>query len=145
MDSCKREEIRAVIANAANVYVASVDENGYPNVKAMFACMQEGSVFHYMSTNYSSKRTQQFLKNDKCSIYYCEEQSFKGVMLTGHMEVCTDHETKALIWKDSDVMYYPKGVDDPDYCVFKFVAEKGNYYHGLTNIDFDIEELEQEK
>lgn len=141
MDCNIKEEIKAVIANAANVFVASVDENGYPNVKAMFARMQEGVVFHYMSTNYSSKRTQQFLKNDRCSIYYCEEQSFKGVMLTGHMEVCTDHETKALIWKDSDVMYYSQGVDDPDYCVFKFVAEKGNYYHGLTNIDFDITQL----
>ena len=63
-------------------------------------------------------------------------------MLVGHIEVCTDHETKALIWKDRDIMYYPQGVDDPDYCVYKFVAEKGNYYHGLTNIDFDISELE---
>lgn len=141
MDHCKREEIRAVIANAATVYVASVDENGYPCVKAMSARMQEGMVFHYMSTNYSSKRTRQFLKNDRCSIYYCEEQSYKGVMLTGHMEVCTDHETRTLIWNDRDVMYYPQGVDDPDYCVFKFVAERGNYYHGLSNIDFDIEEL----
>lgn len=142
MDCNIKEEIRAVIANASNVFVASIDENGYPNIKAMMARMQEGIVFHYMSTNYSSKRTQQFLKNDRCSIYYCEERSFKGIMLTGHIEVCTDHETKALIWQDRDVMYYPQGVDDPDYCVFKFVAEKGNYYHGLKNIDFDIEELE---
>ena len=33
------------------------------------------------------------------------------------------------------------GVDDPDYCVYRFVAEKGNYYHGLQNIDFDVSEL----
>ena len=38
-------------------------------------------------------------------------------------------------------MYYPEGVDDPDYCVLKFTAEKGNYYHGLKNTDFIIEDL----
>lgn len=141
MDCHKIKEMKAVIANAATVYVSSIDENGYPNIKAMFACMQDGMVFHYMSTNYSSRRTQQFLHNNKCSIYYCDESTCKGVMLTGHIEVCTDHETKAMIWKDTDIIYYPQGVDDPDYCVYRFVAEKGNYYHGLENVDFRIEEL----
>ena len=140
MEHGKKEEITAVISNAANVYVSSIDENGYPNVKAMFARMQDG-VYHYMSTNYSSRRTKHFLENNKCSIYYCDEQSFKGVKLLGHIEVCTGHETKALIWEEEDRIYYPQGVDDPDYCVYKFTAEKGNYYHELQTIDFDIDEL----
>ena len=142
MELNKKEEIKAVIANASNVFVASMDEKGYPNIKAMIARRQEGAACHYMSTNYSSKRIQQFLRNDKCSIYYCDEPSYKGVMLLGHIEICTDHETKALIWEDGDIMYYSQGVDDPDYCVCRFVAEKGNYYHGLMNMDFDISELE---
>lgn len=140
MERTKKEEINAVISNAANVFVSSIDENGWPNVKAMFARMQDG-MYHYMSTNYSSRRTHHFLKNSKCSIYYCDEQDFKGVMLLGHIEICTDHETKALIWKEEDRIYYPQGIDDPDYCVYRFKAEKGNYYHGLQNIDFDIDEL----
>lgn len=142
MNNRTKQQITAVITKAANVYVASVDSEGYPNIKAMFARRQDGIAVHYMSTNFSSKRTQQFLQNDKCSIYYCEERSYKGVMLTGRMEVCTDHETKAMIWKPGDRLYYPKGVDDPDYCVYRFIAEKGNYYHGLKNIDFSIEEFD---
>ncbi len=142
MEKSKKEEIKSVIANAANVFVASVDENGYPNIKAMFARMQEGAC-HYMSTNYSSRRTRQFLKNSKCSIYYCDEKAYKGVMFLGHIEVCTDHDAKALLWEDRDTIYYPQGVDDPDYCVYRFVAERGNYYHGLQNMDFDISELEE--
>ena len=142
MNAEKKKEIRDLIANAANVYVSSIDENGYPNVKAMFARMQDGARYHYMSTNYSSRRTRQFLKNNKCSIYYCSETTYQGVMLTGHMEVCTDHDTKAMIWKDSDLIYYRQGVDDPDYCVYRFVAEHGNYYHGLENIDFSVEEFQ---
>jgi general stress protein 26 len=31
---------------------------------------------------------------------------------------------KKMIWKDSDEMYYPKGLTDPDYCVVKFDARR---------------------
>ena len=71
MDSAKRKAIQEVIAKASNVYVSSIDDNGFPNIKAMFARMQ----------------------------------------------------------------------DDPDYCVYRFVAEKGNYCQGLVNVDFEICEL----
>lgn len=141
MDIAKKEEVKAVVNGAANVYVSSVDEKGYPNIKAMFARKSDNMKYHYMSTNYSSKRTKQFLANDKCSIYYCDEKSYKGVMLTGHMEVCTDYDTKSMLWEEGDVIYYPKGIEDPDYCVYRFVADRGNYYHGLSNIDFEIDEL----
>ncbi|NLL41735.1 MAG: hypothetical protein GX251_00150 [Firmicutes bacterium] len=43
-----------------------------------------------------------------------------------------------MLWVDGCEKYYPKGVDDPDYTVMKFTATRGNYYHGLKNIDFDI-------
>ena len=35
-------------------------------------------------------------------------------------------------------MYYPKGVNDPDYCVLKFTAEKGRYYSNFRSEDFLI-------
>lgn len=124
------------------VRIAQVAEGKIqPSRPGVIVTISHLKCIHYMSTNYSSRRTGQFLQNKKCSIYYCDESSYKGVMLTGRMEVCTDHETKALIWKDSDRIYYPEGVDDPDYCVFRFTADKGNYYHGLENTDFTIEEF----
>ncbi len=38
-------------------------------------------------------------------------------------------------------MYYPKGVDDEDYCVYKFTADTVNYYYGLSNVTLSVEEL----
>lgn len=35
-------------------------------------------------------------------------------------------------------MYYSRGVTDPDYCVLKFTAEKGRYYHNFKSEDFAI-------
>lgn len=62
-------------------------------------------------------------------------------MLTGTVEVCTDQYHKELLWRDGFEIYYPQGVTDEDYCVLKFTAVCGNYYHKLENYSFSIEEV----
>lgn len=63
----------------------------------------------------------QFLKNSNASIYfYCKGLiKYTGVMLVGKMEVSTDLETKNMIWRKGDNMFYKKGVTDMDYCDLK--------------------------
>ena len=135
-----KKEINALVENAKNVYVSSVDENGYPNTKAMLSLQRDGLGIHYFSTNVSSKRVAQFMKNPKACIYYCDEPAYHGLMLTGTMQVCTDSYHKELLWREGFECYYPKGVTDDDYCVFKFTAEKGRYYPGSRET-FEIREL----
>ena len=137
-----QSEIRALRENSPVAYVASVNEEGYPQVKAMVVLERESLKVHYFSTNTSSKRVGQFLKHPKASVYYCQTAgAFKGALFTGTIEVCTDHDTKALLWDDESWTYYPKGVDDEDYCVYKFTAETVNYYQGLHNTTLSIEDL----
>lgn len=133
-------EIKSLVENAKNVYVSSVDENGYPNTKAMLSLQRDGLNIHYFSTNVSSKRVSQFKQNPKACIYYSDEPAYKGFMLTGTMEVCTDTYHKELLWREGFEQYYPKGVTDDDYCVYKFIAEKGRYFPGSSET-FCIEEL----
>lgn len=135
-----REEITALVENAKTAYVASVDKNGYPQIKAMLSVQHDGLFLHYFSTNLSSRRAGQFRENPKASVYFCDEEQFKGLLLTGKVEVMTDHEHKAMLWQEGDEMYYPDGVDTEDYCVYKFTAHKANYYHGLDNMDFTEED-----
>ena len=54
------------------------------------------------------------------------------------MEVLTDQDSKTMIWKKGDTMFYKNGVTDPDYCVLKFTATKGRYYCDLKTESFDI-------
>lgn len=122
-------------------YVGSVNEAGFPQIKGMLVFEHGDMKIQYFSTNTSSKRVGQFLKNPKACVYYCDETNFAGALFTGAMEVCTDHETKAMLWRDGDEIYYPKGVDDEDYCVYKFTAETVNYYHELSNVTLPIEQL----
>ncbi len=124
-------------------FIASVDEEGFPNIKAMFVPRKiEGNCFYY-STNTSAMRSQQFIKNPKASIYFFSKGRFKyeGIMLTGTMEVLQDDKTKQEIWCTGDTMYYKQGVTDPDYCVLKFTAIKGRHYCDLKTESFDIEDL----
>lgn len=97
-----KEEMTAFIQKQKTAFVASVDEEGFPNIKAMFMPRKiEGNCF-YFSTNTSSMRAQQFLKNEKASIYFYQRSRYRyeGLMLTGKMEVLQDPETQALHHRD---------------------------------------------
>lgn len=121
--------------------ICSVDENGCPNVKAMLKPRKmNGMREFYFSTNTSSLRAKQFLSNPNASIYFYHKGLIKytGVMLVGRMEVLTDQETKDMIWRKGDTMFYKKGVTDPDYCVLKFTAQSGRYYCDLKTESFEV-------
>lgn len=136
-----KSEIINLRENSPFAYLASVNETGYPQIKAMQVLETNALRVHYFSTNTSTKRVEQFLKNPKASVYYCNTEQVKGALFTGTIEVCTDHDTKALLWNDNSWQYYPKGIDDEDYSVYKFTAEAVNYYYKLSNITISIDEL----
>lgn len=139
-----REHIIEFIQGQKTAFVGSVDEEGFPNVKAMFTPRKiEGNCF-YFSTNTSSMRSRQFMENAKASIYFYNRGRFKyeGIMLTGTMEVLQDDGIKREIWCTGDTVYYKQGVTDPDYCVLKFTAVKGRRYCDLKSESFNMEDLE---
>lgn len=136
-----KEYIHEFIGKQKTAMIASVDEDGFPNIKAMFTPRKiEGNCF-YFTTNTSSMRTQQYLKNPKASIYFYKRGrfSYEGIMLIGMMEVLQNQEIKEEIWQPGDTMYYKEGVSDPDYCVLKFTAAKGRRYYGGGKSEFMTE------
>ena len=136
-----KSEIRKLREDSAVAYVGSINKEAYPQIKCMLVLEHGSMQIQYFSTNLSSKRTGQFLENPRASVYYSDETKFKGALFTGTMEVCTDHDTKAFLWREGFEMYYPKGVDDEDYCVLRFTAHTVNYYNGLKNTTLPADEL----
>ena len=110
-----KEQLIEFIQKQKVALIASVDEEGFPNMKAKFFQLN--------------------MENPKASIYFYNKGRFKyeAVMLTGIMEVLQDEEIKREIWRDGDTMYYKQGVSDPDYCVLKFTAERGRHYCNFIN------------
>ena len=119
--------------------IGSVDVDGFPNTKAMLPPRKrEGIKIFYFTTNTSSNRVAQYRNNPKACVYFYDKRFFRGVMLRGVMEVLEDSDSKELIWRDGDTMYYPKGVTDPDYCVLRFTASAGRYYANFKSEDFSV-------
>lgn len=136
------KKIKRFIAKRKVSFICSIDSDNYPNVKAMLKPRKiNGLKEFYFSTNTSSMRVRQYKENPNASIYFFKKGliNYVGVMLKGKMEVLTDQDTKTMIWKKGDTMFYKNGVTDPDYCVLKFTADKGRYYCNLKTENFDIE------
>lgn len=122
-------------------FICSMDENGFPNVKAMLKPRKISDLKEfYFSTNTSSLRVKHFQNNPNASIYFYHKGLIKytGVMLVGKMEVLTDQGTKDMIWRRGDTMFYKKGITDPDYCVLRFTAQSGRYYCDLKTESFEV-------
>lgn len=135
------EQIAEFIRKQKVAFICSIDRDGFPNVKAMLKPRKiNGLREFYFTTNTSSMRVKQYLSDPKASIYFYRKGliRYTGVMLKGKMEVLTDQETKDMIWRKGDTMFYKGGVTDPDYCILKFTAECGRYYCDLKTEDFEV-------
>ena len=120
-------------------FVASVDVDGFPNLKAMLAPRRRvGLREFWFTTNTSSMRVAQYRVNPKASIYFADQRFFRGVMLRGRMEVLEDAAIKEMVWREGDTQYYSLGVTDPDYCVLHFTAQDGRYYANFSSKDFQV-------
>lgn len=125
----KPEILEALVCRRQTALIGSVDGEGYPTMKAMLAPrVREGLRVFYFTTNTSSMRVAQYRRDRRAAVYFCDEQTFEGLLLRGEMEVLEDAASRRLIWRDGDTEYYPGGVDDPDYCVLRFTARDGRYY-----------------
>ena len=121
-------------------FISSVDVEGYLCTKAMLSPrVREGIKTFYFTTNTFSLRVAHYKSNPKASIYFCDAEGFKGMMLRGTMEVLTDTASKEMIWRDGDEEYYPGGVTDPNFCVLKFTAIDGRFYSDYFPRSFVIE------
>lgn len=135
------KKIETLIKKQKVCFICSVDEENYPNVKAMLQPRKrKGLTEFYFSTNTSSMRVKHYQNHAEASIYFYKKGFIRylGIMLKGKMEILTNQEIKNEIWKKGDSIYYKKGVTDPDYCVLKFTAIKGRYYCNLHTEDFEV-------
>ncbi|ERI92387.1 pyridoxamine 5'-phosphate oxidase family protein [Clostridiales bacterium oral taxon 876 str. F0540] len=134
-------ESNELVENSKIVMVGTNGENSYPNIKAMMRLKHDGLKKFWLSTNTSTKRLQVLKRDNKACLYFVDEDKFAGLMLVGTIEVLQDRASKEMLWSDGCEIYYPLGIDDPDYSVFCFTTEWGNYYRHLKNVNFKAEDI----
>ena len=134
-----KNQILEFISEQKTAFIGSVNEQGYPVIRAMLAPRKIDGNDIYFSTNTSSNKIKQFTANNKACVYFYKRGRFKyqGISITGNMQFCTDQPTKDMILSVGDKLFYKKGVTDPDYCVLKFTCKKAEYF-----CDFKIQTIE---
>ena len=134
-----QKELEPFPDEAGLSFVGSADDGGFPQVKAMLAPRgREGLRVFRFSTNASSMRVAQFRRNGAACLYFCDPRTFRGLLLTGTMEVLEDAASRRLVWREGDERYYPGGVDGPDCCALRFTARTGRYYCDFHSENFEI-------
>jgi len=137
LDEVKKASLE--LANRSNIAMLSTNgDEGYPNTKAMIKVRNDELTTIWFSTNTSSKRVSQLLRDPKANVYFVDTENWEGLMLVGEVEVLQDAATKERFWHPGDEKYYPLGVTDPDYTILRFNVHWGNYYHGLQNNSFKV-------
>lgn len=133
------------IDKAKFCYLSYIDENGFPQTRAMFAPRErDGINTLYLSTNTSSFKVKNLLNDNKACLYFADTRFYRGFSLSGTIEVSETEADKKRIWRAGDFIYYSKGVNDPDFCVLKFHTTEGWYYSNFKNEKFIVSEGDNE-
>lgn len=122
------DEIMMLINRSLFASIGYMDEAGRQNIRRVFCVWHKGIGRHLISTNTSSAHVQSLLINKKACLYFSDDETFEGICLYGDVEVNFSREYKKLLWNEGDEKYYPKGIDDEDYCILEFAAESGKFY-----------------
>ena len=123
-----KEEMMDLIDRSLFATIGYNDEKGRPNVRRVFCVWHKGLGRHLISTNTSSSHIGCLLKDDDICLYFSDDVTFEGICLYGKAVVHFEREYKELLWNEGDEKYYPKGIDDEDYCILEVVADSARFY-----------------
>ena len=83
--------------NSKIAMVGTVGDDGFPYIKAMLSVTNDGLKNVWFSTNTSSKRVNQIIKNKNTSVYFVDDDVI-GTMLLGRMEPTRWRIKKSMVW-----------------------------------------------
>ena len=117
------------------VYLATVDEKGFPQVRAM-ANLRNVVQFHsiagifeghkddflmYFTSHKSSDKIKHIGANSAISVYFCDARKRCGMLLFGKIDIVSDAKLKKEVWQERWIKHFPGGDGDPEYTVLRFV------------------------
>ena len=123
-----KDELMDLVNRSLFATVGYTDDAGRPSVRRGFCVWHRGLGRHLISTNTSSAHVRSLRKNPDACLYFSDDAAFEGLCLYGKITAHFDREYREPLWNEGDEKYYPKGVEDEDYCVLEFIAESGRFY-----------------
>ena len=121
-------ELQNLIDRSLFADLGYIGEDGMPAIRRVFCAWHRGLGGHLISTNTSSGHVKRLKEDPSACLYFADSERFEGVCLTGRAVPTRERARRALLWNEGDEKYYPLGVDDPDYTIIEFTAERADYY-----------------
>lgn len=137
-----RDEMMNLVNRSLFATIGYTDEAGRQNVRRVFCVWHKGLGRHLISTNTSSAHVRSLRKNGNACLYFSDDSAFEGLCLFGKFEAHFEREYRELLWNEGDEKYYPKGVEDEDYCILEFIADSGRFYRFDGKGDLSAAEME---
>ena len=135
-----------LIDRASSAILTTLNADGWPETRAMLNlrnpnqfkglvnffenCHSQDALTVYFTTNTSSAKISQLQGDERVAVYYHMVGEFRGLMLSGTMEIIENPQLKQEIWQPGWELYYHHGEADPDYSVLRLDTIWAKYYHG---------------
>jgi general stress protein 26 len=147
----RQASLRIMQASEA-VFVTMLDETGAPSTRAMFNLRRQAQfpglaelfsehnddLLVHLATNTSSEKCRHLRRDPRVALYYCVPGDGDGVMLAGRVGMAADDGLKRVLWQPGWEIYFPQGVDDPDYTVLTLRPEHIRGWVGRAAFDFHL-------
>ncbi len=122
------KEAERLLAPMKTAILVTIGEDGRPDARAMALVRAEGLATIWMATGKNSDKYRQLRRNPECLVYATDQEDTENYLelrLWGKMELPDDAESRARVWRDEYLRYFPGGKDDPNLAVLKFAATSG--------------------
>jgi general stress protein 26 len=152
----RRSEARAftlaLMDSTPAVYLATVDEEGLPHIRAVsnlrdkrhypdlegFFRQLENPFVTYVTTYAGSGKARQIRRNARVALYYCRPECFLGVMLSGSMDVVRSKAVKESLWQEEWVAFWSKGPGDRRYRAYRFEPDGARGWNSEETFRFPL-------
>lgn len=126
MDKSTVIEAAQELVNAGRSFVlATVDQDGAPQVRWMGAVFAEGPFTLYLAAGAESRKMAQIRGNAKSQLMFHADDFSKVATLSGTSEIVSDATLKQKVFAGIPAAaQYFSGPDDPNFGVIKFQPKK---------------------
>jgi len=128
----KAEEIikskTAEVNMGVGVTLSLIDHEGYPTTSTLSISKADGIRQITFGGALDSNKAKRAKENSHACVCIFDDDyesgAYYNITLVGDIEVVTDMKTKKETWYSGLEEHFPKGVDDPNYCVLKFTTKR---------------------
>ncbi|KPK82965.1 MAG: hypothetical protein AMJ81_08720 [Phycisphaerae bacterium SM23_33] len=133
MSSDVRSEAIEFVRDHPTSHLATVEDNApYTRIMQVFQVDDDFCIWYVSGA--SSNKVRQIRKCPKVCVSIWE--SGRDARVLGSAQVLTDERTRRQMWREEWKRFFPKGRDDPEYCLLKVTPETVEYRdvnkHGFT-------------